>query len=59
MGRSREAHAPHVVGTDEASGDDVSVLSPLGRALIGAKTGDEIEIERPRGATRVTILEVS
>jgi transcription elongation factor GreA len=36
----------------------VSPDSPLGRALVGRKAGDEVEIEAPRGAWRARILSV-
>ena len=37
----------------------VSPESPLGRALLGAKTGDEVEIEAPRGSWRARIVQIS
>jgi transcription elongation factor GreA len=36
----------------------VSADSPAGRALIGAKVGDEVEIEAPRGAWRARVLSI-
>ncbi len=36
----------------------VSPESPLGRALLGAKAGDEVEIEAPRGAWRARVVSV-
>ena len=36
----------------------VSPDSPVGRALLGRKVGDEVEIEAPRGAWRARILSV-
>jgi transcription elongation factor GreA len=36
----------------------VSPDSPVGRALIGAKAGDEVEIEAPSGAWRARVLSV-
>ena len=36
----------------------VSPDSPAGRALIGAKPGDEVEIEAPSGAWRARIISV-
>jgi transcription elongation factor GreA len=36
----------------------VSPESPLGRALLGARTGDEVEIEAPRGAWRARVLSI-
>jgi transcription elongation factor GreA len=37
----------------------VSPDSPVGRALMGAKPGDEVKIEAPSGAWRARILAVS
>jgi transcription elongation factor GreA len=37
----------------------VSPDSPVGRALMGAKAGDEVVIEAPRGAWRARIVSVS
>ena len=34
----------------------VSPDSPLGRALLGRKVGDEVQVEAPRGAWRARIL---
>jgi len=36
----------------------VSPESPLGRALLGAKPGEEVEVEAPRGTWRARILSV-
>ena len=36
----------------------VSPDSPLGRALIGAKAGDEVDVDAPRGAWRARIVAV-
>ena len=36
----------------------VSPESPLGRALLGAKQGDEVEVEAPRGSWRATVLSI-
>jgi transcription elongation factor GreA len=37
----------------------VSPDSPVGRALMGAKAGDEVVIEAPRGAWRARVVSVS
>ncbi len=37
----------------------VSPDSPVGRALIGRRVGDEVEVDAPRGAWRARILSVS
>jgi transcription elongation GreA/GreB family factor len=36
----------------------VSPDSPVGRALMGAKAGDEVEIDAPSGAWRARIISV-
>ena len=42
-----------------SSVDGVSPDSPVGRALLGRKVGDEVEIEAPRGAWRARIVSVT
>jgi transcription elongation factor GreA len=37
----------------------VSPESPLGRALLGRKPGDEVDVEAPRGTWRARILAIS
>ena len=36
----------------------VSVISPLGRSLLGKSAGDEVVVERPRGAVQYTVVSV-
>jgi transcription elongation factor GreA len=36
----------------------VSPESPLGKALLGAKTGDEVAVEAPRGAWRARVASI-
>jgi len=50
-----------LVGRDEfdPARGYISVDSPMGRALIRHALDDEIVVERPRGAARFTILEIS
>jgi transcription elongation factor GreA len=36
----------------------VSPESPVGRALLGARVGDEVDIEAPRGSWRARVLSV-
>jgi transcription elongation factor GreA len=43
--------------SDPASGK-LSVDSPLGRALAGARVGDEVAFEAPRGARRLTVVSI-
>lgn len=49
-----------LVGPDEADGVDgrVNVESPLGRALVGQREGDEVEVTRPRGVATATLVSV-
>jgi len=42
----------------ELTGRGWSVASPVGRALLGAEPGDEVEIDRPRGRITLRVLEV-
>ncbi|HKT83544.1 MAG TPA: transcription elongation factor GreA [Solirubrobacterales bacterium] len=50
-----------IVGPAEAdpAGGMISNESPLGRALLGHKAGEEVEWEAPAGTSRVKILKVS
>ena len=41
-----------------SSGGGVSPDSPVGRALLGARAGDEVEIHAPQGAWRARVLTV-
>ena len=36
----------------------VSADSPAGRALLGAKVGDEVEIDAPKGSWRARVLSI-
>jgi transcription elongation factor GreA len=49
-----------LVGSFEAdpARDLISVVSPLGEALLGKEVGQELEIQAPEGAQRYRILEV-
>jgi len=50
-----------LVGPDESNADDgdISVLSPLGRALIGKEPGDEIQVETPGGLRLIEIVDIN
>jgi transcription elongation factor GreB len=50
-----------LVGPDEADARRglVSVRSPVGRALLGRRAGDVVEVERPGGASELTIVSIS
>ena len=49
-----------LVGSAEAnpSAGRLSVASPVGRALVGARTGDEVAVETPRGPATYRVLKV-
>ena len=49
-----------LVGSAEAdlSAGRLSVVSPVGRALVGARTGDEVAVETPRGRALYRVLNV-
>lgn len=49
-----------IVGVDEVdvTAGKISYISPIGRALIGRKVGDEIEVTTPRGETYYEITQV-
>lgn len=50
-----------IVGEDELEPgkNKISWKSPIAKALLGKKTGDEVEIKRPTGALIAEILEIS
>ncbi|WP_339862263.1 transcription elongation factor GreA [Paremcibacter congregatus] len=49
-----------IVGVDEVdvAAGKISYISPIGRALIGRKLGDEIEVKTPRGETYYEITQI-
>ncbi len=49
-----------LVGADEADARRglVSIHSPVGRALVGRRAGDEVEVEHPGGTRTLTVVEV-
>jgi transcription elongation GreA/GreB family factor len=55
-----EVHEFTIVGEDEAdvATGKVSWLSPLAKALIGAKEGDTVKWRRPAGDTELEIIEI-
>lgn len=50
-----------LVGPDEADArlGLVSVRAPVGRALLGRRAGDVVEVERPGSTARLTLVSVS
>jgi transcription elongation factor GreA len=49
-----------IVGVDEADikNNMISITSPLARALIGKKEGDEVTVQAPKGAVVYEILKI-
>ncbi|MFH1827444.1 MAG: transcription elongation factor GreA [bacterium] len=50
----------HIVGEYEAdpTTNKLSITSPLGKALVGKKVGDNVEVEAPDGKTSYEVLEI-
>jgi transcription elongation factor GreA len=50
-----------IVGTAEAdaSSGRISLESPVGKAVLGRRGGDEVEVETPGGSRKVQILKVA
>jgi transcription elongation factor GreA len=50
-----------IVGSAEADplNGRISEVSPVGKALLGKKTGDSVEVSTPAGILKLQILEVS
>lgn len=50
----------HIVGTPQASPleNKISDESPVGKALVGHKVGDDVTVEIPAGVNEFTILEI-
>ena len=50
-----------IVGSNEvdALSNKISDMSPIGKAIIGKKAGDEVVVDAPGGAIKLRIVEVS
>ena len=50
----------HIVGSAEANPDEnkLSNESPVGKAIIGHKKGETVEVQAPRGKMKFKILEI-
>lgn len=50
-----------IVGEDEADikAGKISVMSPLARAMIGKREGDEVVVDTPKGSTSYEIITVA
>lgn len=53
-------HQIQIVGEDEIDLEKMKISwnSPMAKALLGKKTGDEVEVQKPHGKEFVQILEV-
>jgi transcription elongation factor GreA len=60
--RDTEGEQEEYVVVDHAEADPrlgrISQTSPVGRALLGHRTGDEVNVETPAGVRRLKIMEV-
>lgn len=59
--KGEEPETYHLVGSQEADPRKgrISNESPIGRALLGHKVGESVEVETPAGATRFKIIEIN
>lgn len=59
-GRSKKQSTLHIVGEFEAEPrkGKISSASPLGKALMGKKKGDEVKVEAPAGVITYQIIEI-
>jgi transcription elongation factor GreA len=53
-----EDEGGEVIEVEISSVGGVSPASPVGRALVGACVGDEVEIEAPRGSWRARVVSI-
>jgi transcription elongation factor GreB len=58
---SRQKHQVTIVGVDEVAPDQglISWISPMAKALIRARAGDEVKVQTPQGPVMVEVLEVN
>jgi transcription elongation factor GreB len=56
-----ETHAVKIVGVDEVNLDEghVSWISPIARALLKSKIGDQVTLHTPAGPQAIDVLDVS
>ena len=57
---ARKTEEYHIVGSAEANPDEhkLSNESPVGKAIIGKKKGEVVEVAAPRGALKFKIMEI-
>jgi transcription elongation factor GreB len=55
-----QRHRYRIVGADETSAERgfISIDSPVGRALLGKRVGDEVTVQRPKGEVTFEIASV-
>ena len=60
LGEDGEERIYRIVGPDEtnSAAGHVSMESPLGRALLGRKEGDDCTVERPRGRAVFSVVSI-
>ena len=58
---SNEEETYRIVGSTEADplGGKISDESPIGKALIGHRKGDEVEVETPGGVILLTVVDIT
>lgn len=58
--RKEQSAVYRIVGTDEVQPElgQISVLSPIGRALLGKELDDEIEVKTPKGPIQLLIEDI-
>ena len=54
-------HSVTIVGIDETDADkgNVSWVSPIAKALLKARAGDQVELRNPRGAERIEVVSIT
>ena len=59
-GKGKKADTYTIVGSTEASPADgrISNESPLGKALLGKKAGEQVEFKTPSGSQSITVVSV-
>ena len=53
------AHTIVSAAESDPAGGRLSIDSPLGRALSGARVGDEVAFDAPRGRRRLELIELT
>ncbi len=58
---SKEKEVYHLVGSAEANPQEgkISIESPLGKAILGAKVGDKVQVNAPEGPITFTVKAIA